>query len=108
MNSGYRWLKVNEFVQVYMRISLVHTASDCAPFGEILGYVQGYTPDEKYRALMHTPAGVEEMPIPHNDLEKVKEDIESYFLKIWSSKDFQRLNISEIEEGLRSTDPVIH
>jgi len=106
MNSGYRWLKVNEFVQVYMRISLVHTASECSPFGEILGYVQGYTPDEKYRALIHKPTGVEEMPIRHDDLEMVKKNIESYFMKNRSSEDFQRLNSSEtlIEEGLHSTD----
>lgn len=93
LSTGYRWLRVNEFLHVYMSVSVGYPINMIGggPSSEALAYVQ-HLPSGKFRALRSTANGNVIMPIPYGPAEEMIEGVEKYILAERLEKDNQGVN----------------
>lgn len=90
MNVGYRWLKVNNHVYVYVATRVQNAGGVLnAPQSEILAYVQQTGPNGKFRALRSYEFCSIVMPIPFGSAEEMILEVEKYIQEENLEQDIQ-------------------
>ncbi|WP_254562177.1 hypothetical protein [Dyadobacter diqingensis] len=91
MNTGYRWLKVNNYLYVYTGTTLQDNSGSgrfSTPHTEVLAYVQRQGEENDFKAFTHIKfGGAVGMQIPHGPLVDMILKVEAYILESRMNKE---------------------